>query len=186
MIIKIKSFSGENLYLSEEDYLDEIMYSSEDEDLPLSNKDKAKLGMLGATGVGLATAGTGHLVRRSGVNDVHGLLSQQTRNLSPKGTRRITKDSLKYAEALYKVNPKVSKDILKRFKDNKLTPEELSKIPEYWRTNVPNTPENMKKAGKGIKKFIGGGQARKAGLIAAGLGGLGYAALKLSDREKRK
>lgn len=30
MIIKIKTFSGETLYIPEEDYLDEVMYSGEE------------------------------------------------------------------------------------------------------------------------------------------------------------
>ena len=29
MIVKIKTFSGETLYLPEEDYLEEVMYSAE-------------------------------------------------------------------------------------------------------------------------------------------------------------
>ena len=47
MIVKIKTFSGENLYLSEEDYLDEVMYSDK-----MSTSEK----------VGLGVAGTGALV----------------------------------------------------------------------------------------------------------------------------
>ena len=45
MIVKIKTFSGENLYLSEDDYLDEVMYSD------MSTGEK----------VGLGVAGTGAL-----------------------------------------------------------------------------------------------------------------------------
>lgn len=171
-MIVLRSFSENNIYFPEDDYLDEIMYSSEDEDLSLSNKDKAKLGMLGATGVGLATAGTGHLVRRSGVNTVHKLIPEWIRNVSSKGTRQLTKDGLKYVEGLYKTNPKGAKAIIDNLKNGTAT-----------------TNPTYKKLGKGIKRFIVGGKVRKAGLITAGLGGLGYAALKLSDHEghdKRK
>ena len=47
MIIKIKTFSGENLYLSEEDYLNEVMYSELEErnfDIKTSILTKAKRG----------------------------------------------------------------------------------------------------------------------------------------------
>lgn len=39
MIIKIKTFSGENLYLSEEDYLNEVMYSENLEEREFAKED---------------------------------------------------------------------------------------------------------------------------------------------------
>lgn len=57
MIVKVKTFSGETLYLPEEDYLEEVMYSDS------TNETKKSSGIGGATvgaGLGLATgAATG-------------------------------------------------------------------------------------------------------------------------------
>lgn len=69
MIVKIKTFSGETLYLPEEDYLDEVMYSSgdseelveqKDKEAPLSKKEKAALGTTTAAGLGIAGLGQKH------------------------------------------------------------------------------------------------------------------------------
>ena len=44
MIVKIKTFSGENLYIPEEDYLDEVMYSDLEEREFASRRQVKKLG----------------------------------------------------------------------------------------------------------------------------------------------
>ena len=54
MIVKIKTFSGENLYLSEDDYLDEVMYSDK-----LSKEEKIALG-IGGTGAAVGAGSAGY------------------------------------------------------------------------------------------------------------------------------
>lgn len=69
MIVKIKTFSGETLYIPEEDYPDEVMYSNgnseelveqKDKEAPLSKKEKAALGTTAAAGLGIAGLGQKH------------------------------------------------------------------------------------------------------------------------------
>ena len=43
MIVKIKTFSGETLYIPEEDYLDEVMYSNFLEEREFARRDYARL-----------------------------------------------------------------------------------------------------------------------------------------------
>ena len=70
MIVKIKTFSGETLYLPEEDYLDELMYSYDEDyddldELMYSDRDEK-------VGLGIAGAGTAAALGGAGYGLYHG------------------------------------------------------------------------------------------------------------------
>ena len=104
MIVKIKTFSGENLYLSEEDYLDEVMYSD------MSKAEKAEL----------ALAGTGALAGAG----LYGNRLYQVRKLAKKRIEDASGGEIKW-ENMSKESRKATKEKLlkdlegKKWKDMK-------------------------------------------------------------------
>lgn len=59
MIVKIKTFSGETLYLPEEDYLEELMYSEPSNEELVKDLNNRKYKRNNAVGYGVAGAGLG-------------------------------------------------------------------------------------------------------------------------------
>ena len=157
MIVKIKTFSGENLYLSEEDYLDEVMYSDK-----LSKEEKIALGIGGAgAAVGAGSAGYRQWLAHKILKNP-GIVDAETTRLA---------NSYGDAKFMDKVNRR--RRVLTGLDARKLKDIEAMQLAEGKKIG-----KNAMKAGKlGRYGAIGG-----AAVGAAGLG----TAYALSKRDKKR
>lgn len=96
MLIKIKTFSGETLYIPEEDYLEEVMYSEpSNEELvkDLNNRKYKRNNTIGygVAGAGLgAAAGTAAALRGKNQKKITEAVTKEMMSANPSG-RRMSK-----------------------------------------------------------------------------------------------
>ena len=102
MIVKIKTFSGETLYLPEEDYLDELMYSDKEEEKKSkksSNKKKLAAG-LGAAGLTVAGGTIGHHLGKKKDVSVHKAYVEEELKKNKEAFEKLVKESQIKSKAL--------------------------------------------------------------------------------------
>lgn len=102
MIIKIKTFSGETLYLPEEDYLEEVMYSDKEEEKKSkksSNKKKLAAG-LGAAGLTVTGGAIGHHLGKKKDVSVHKAYVEEELKKNKEAFEELAKESQLKSKAL--------------------------------------------------------------------------------------
>lgn len=174
MIVKIKTFSGETLYLQEKDYLQELMYSDEEQQeetlspkKKLSKEDKIALGAA-VGGLGIAGLGQGYASKKK-----RDFFKQAIDHYThPSDTNREKAKNAANLEWFIK-------------SDNSL--KKLREDAKFWQENafgpVADYKYNQAKNLLGRKK---GKIARNIGLGIAGATALGYGGYKLYKHHKNK
>ena len=113
MIVKIKTFSGETLYLPEEDYLDELMYSDKEEEKKSkksSNKKKLAAG-LGAAGLTVTGGAIGHHLGKKKDVSVHKAYVGEELKKNKEAFEELAKESQIKSKALKNSIKQHNKDI---------------------------------------------------------------------------
>ena len=193
MIVKIKTFSGETLYLPEEDYLEEVMYSNgdseelveqKDKEAPLSRKEKAALGTTAAAGLGIAGLGQKHanakkkeyLKGRQNWYESYGMAKDKAKKEAEQDWK-FWKPKKKSLKELRKSIKKEQKWVKKKKKlGKKAADEDLGNINVYKHTLDQNKVLLSRKKGK---------IAANAGLGLAGAAAA-YGGYKLYKHNKNK